>query len=155
MMLLFYNHKMLINNTMDNTSLFGLTRLKFFWISSKSHRYSYLFLTNVPTSLQSALKMVKCLPTVWETWVPSPCQEDPLEKEMATHSLPGKSHGQRSLVGYSPWGHKESDTTERLHFHFNVRHPLVSALTYSPSKISTILMASVTLHVPESLHHHV
>ena len=29
--------------------------------------------------------------------------------------LPGKSHGQRSLVGYSPWGHKESDTTERLH----------------------------------------
>ena len=31
--------------------------------------------------------------------------------------LPGKSHGQRSLVGYSPWGCKESDTTERLHFH--------------------------------------
>ena len=31
--------------------------------------------------------------------------------------LPGKSHGQRSLVGYSPWGHKESDTTERLHVH--------------------------------------
>ena len=30
--------------------------------------------------------------------------------------LPGKSHGQRSLVGYSPWGHKESDTTEWLHF---------------------------------------
>ena len=30
--------------------------------------------------------------------------------------LPEKSHGWRSLVGYSPWGHKESDTTERLHF---------------------------------------
>ena len=30
--------------------------------------------------------------------------------------MPGKFHGQRSLVGYSPWGHKESDTTERLHF---------------------------------------
>ena len=29
--------------------------------------------------------------------------------------LPGKSHGQRSLVGHSPWDHKESDTTERLH----------------------------------------
>ena len=28
------------------------------------------------------------------------------------------SHGRRSLVGYSPWGRKESDTTERLHFHF-------------------------------------
>ena len=34
--------------------------------------------------------------------------------------LPGDSHGQRSLVGCSPWGHKESDTTERLHFHFSV-----------------------------------
>ena len=30
--------------------------------------------------------------------------------------LPGKSHGQRSLVGYSPWGRKESDATDRLHF---------------------------------------
>ena len=30
--------------------------------------------------------------------------------------LPGKSHGRRSLVGYSPWGLKESDTTEQLHF---------------------------------------
>ena len=32
--------------------------------------------------------------------------------------LPGKCHGQRSLVGYSPWGRKESDMTEQLHFHF-------------------------------------
>ena len=32
--------------------------------------------------------------------------------------LPGESHGQRSLVGYSPWGHKELDTTEWLHFQF-------------------------------------
>ena len=31
--------------------------------------------------------------------------------------LCGKSHGWSSLVGYSPWGHKELDTTERLHFH--------------------------------------
>ena len=34
--------------------------------------------------------------------------------------LPGKSHGQRSLVGYSPWGRKESDTTEQLHFHVSL-----------------------------------
>ena len=33
--------------------------------------------------------------------------------------LPGKSLGRRSLVGCSPWGHSESDTTERLHFHFS------------------------------------
>ena len=61
---------------------------------------------------------VKRLSTMLETWVRSLGQEDPLEKEMAIHSrlLTGKSHGQRSLVGYSPWGRKESDTTERLHF---------------------------------------
>ena len=34
--------------------------------------------------------------------------------------LPGKSHGWRSLVGCSPWGHEELDTTERLHFHFSL-----------------------------------
>ena len=34
--------------------------------------------------------------------------------------LPGKSHGRRSLVGCSPWGPEESDTTERLHFHFSL-----------------------------------
>ena len=34
--------------------------------------------------------------------------------------LPGKSHGRRSLVGCSPWGHEESDTTERLHFHLSL-----------------------------------
>ena len=51
-----------------------------------------------------------------ETWVPSLGQKDPLEEKMATCSsiLPGKSHGQRSLAGYSRWGHKESDMTERL-----------------------------------------
>ena len=34
--------------------------------------------------------------------------------------LPGKSHGRRSLVGCSPWGWEESDTTERLPFHFSL-----------------------------------
>ena len=33
--------------------------------------------------------------------------------------LPGKPHGRRSLVGYSPWGQEESDVTEQLHFHFS------------------------------------
>ena len=42
--------------------------------------------------------------------------EDPWEKGMAAHPvfLPGEFHGLRSLVGFSPWGHKESDTTECL-----------------------------------------
>ena len=34
--------------------------------------------------------------------------------------LPGKSHGWRRLAGCSPWGHEESDMTERLHFHFSL-----------------------------------
>ena len=56
---------------------------------------------------------VKSLPAMQETQVQSLGWKDPLEKEMATHSvfLPGEFHKQRRLVGYSPWGHKESDTT--------------------------------------------
>ena len=62
-------------------------------------------------------QLVKRLPTMQETWVQSLGREDLLEKEMQTTPgfLPGKSHGWRSLVGYRPWGCKESDTTERLH----------------------------------------
>ena len=51
-----------------------------------------------------------------ETWVCSLDHEDHLEKEMAIHSgiLAWRIHRQRSLVGYSPWGHKELDMTEQL-----------------------------------------
>ena len=62
-------------------------------------------------------QVVKHLPTMQETWVWSLGQEDALEKEIATYSSTlawKKSHGQRSLVGYSPWGCKESDMTEWL-----------------------------------------
>ena len=55
-------------------------------------------------------QMVKNLPAMWETQVQSLGWEDTLEKEMA--NLPGESHGQRSLVGYSPWSHKQLDMTE-------------------------------------------
>jgi len=47
--------------------------------------------------------------------------------------LPGKSHGRRSLIGYSPWGCKESDTTERLHFHFHFQYHLVLAAHSCPT----------------------
>ena len=62
-------------------------------------------------------QMVKNLPAMRETWIRSLGQEDPLEKEIQSTpvSLPGESHGRRSLVGYSPRGRKESGTTERLH----------------------------------------
>ena len=55
---------------------------------------------------------------MWETWVWSLGWEIPWRRKWLPTPvlLSGKSHGWRSLVGYSPWGHKESDTTERLHF---------------------------------------
>ena len=58
--------------------------------------------------------MVKDLPAVQETWVRSLGWEDPLEEAWKPTPvfLPGESHGQRSLAGYSPWGHKELDTAE-------------------------------------------
>ena len=60
---------------------------------------------------------VKSLPAVWETQIRSLGQEDRLEKERKPTPvlLPGKSHGRRSVVGYSPWGCRELDATERLH----------------------------------------
>ena len=59
-------------------------------------------------------QMIKNPSAMLETLVQSLGGEDPLEEGIATHSsiLGGKSHGQRSLAGYSPWGHKGSDATE-------------------------------------------
>ena len=66
--------------------------------------------------------MVKHLPAMRETQVRSLGQEDPLEKEMATHPsiLAWKIPWTEELVGYSPWGHKQLDTTKQFHFHFQV-----------------------------------
>ena len=60
---------------------------------------------------------VKNLPAKQETWVQEDSdlgQEDSLEKEWLPTPvfLPGECRGQRSLVGYDPWGHKELDTIE-------------------------------------------
>ena len=52
-------------------------------------------------------------PAMWETWVQSLHWEDPLEEGMETHSsILENPHGQRSLVGCSPWGRKELDMIE-------------------------------------------
>ena len=78
-------------------------------------------------------QMVKCLPTMWETQSPRevqlnlPGSFNPWVRKISGRRkwqptpvfLPGKSHGRRSLVGYSPWGRKEWDMTEQLHFHFS------------------------------------
>ena len=57
-------------------------------------------------------------PAVQETQVQSLNREDLLEKELPTSIfLPGESHQQRRLAGYSMWGRKESDKIERLNMH--------------------------------------
>ena len=61
---------------------------------------------------------VKCLPAMggpgFDSWVGKIPWRRKWQSTPAL--LPGKSHRQRSLIGYSPWGHKELDTTERLHY---------------------------------------
>ena len=74
----------------------------------------FLSLLNAQIWASLVAQTVKNLPARQETRIQSLGWEDPLEKETATHSLPGESHGQRSPAGYSLWDHKESDTTERL-----------------------------------------
>ena len=63
--------------------------------------------------------MVKRLPALRETQVWSWVGKIPWRRKWQSTPalLPGKSHGWRSLIGYSPWGRKESDTTEWLNFH--------------------------------------
>ena len=59
---------------------------------------------------------IKNPPAVPETWVRSLGQEDPLEKGMTTHfsTLAWRVPRTQEPAGYSPWGHKELDTTDRL-----------------------------------------
>ena len=67
------------------------------------------------------VQRLKCLPAMWETWVRSLGQEDPLEKETATHSsiLAWRIPWKEEPGGLQSTGHKQPDTTERLHLHFD------------------------------------
>ena len=71
---------------------------------------------NIPSSSDSKSVCLQCGRPRFNTWVGKihwrrKWQPIPV-------FLPGKSHGQRRLVGCSPWGHRESGTTDLLHFHF-------------------------------------
>ena len=74
------------------------------------------FTTSTTWEASLVTQLVKNLPAMWGTQVQSLGWEDPLQKGMATHYifLPGESHRQMSLVGYSPWVPKELDTTEQI-----------------------------------------
>ena len=98
------------------------------------------------------VQIVKNLSAIQETWVESLGWEDSLEKEMAPTPVffPEKSYGQRSLVGYSPWGHKESDMTERVHTYTHT-HTHTQKLSYTPFikvKETLVIQLSPTLCNP-------
>ena len=80
------------------------------WCSCVHWPSAYLPVPTICPSLSPVLKnWLVCIIDLWRRqWHPTPVL------------LPGKSHGQRSLVGFSPWGRKESDTTERLLFYFSL-----------------------------------
>ena len=88
--------------------------LLYFWLI-----HSYLKLLTAVMNCSSLFRaslvaqIVKNLPAVQETWVWSLGWEDPLVREwqLTPVFLPEEFHGQRSLVGYTPWRHKELDTT--------------------------------------------
>ena len=76
------------------------------------------YLPGNPGSSRASLvaQSIKNLSAMWETWVQSLGRKSPWRREWQPTLVfwPGESHGQRSLAGCSPRGHKKSDTTERL-----------------------------------------
>ena len=87
----------------------------------------------------SVLKSLPAVQETWEMWVQSPGWEDPQEeaRQPIPVPLPGESHGQRSLEGYSPWGHKglgqlskRTHTHTRAHTHTHTRILYLSVSFY-------------------------
>ena len=82
-----------------------------FWMFSFKPAFSLSSFTLIKRLFRSSsLSAIRVVSSAYQRrqWHPTPV------------FLPGKSHGWRSLVGYSPWDREESDTTERLHFPFSV-----------------------------------
>ena len=86
--------------------------------------------------------MVKNLPTMRETWVQSLGWEDPLEKAMAPYSsvLAWRIPWMEEFCGLQSTGHKESDTTERLHFKSSIPICLFRQLPFGLLVIPVLLM---------------
>ena len=111
--------------------------------------------------------MVKDPPAMQETWVPSLDWEDPLGKEMATHSYSCLQNpmDRGAWVGYNPWDRKELDMTEQLTFSLSVFFKFFSLrddykiLSVIPCKINRVTIynfgpcwvpVSLTLLIPNS-----
>ena len=98
--------------TKSRTWLNGWTELK--------KEFSLFFFLSVPKSIwhpHNVAQLVKNLPAIWEMWFDPWVGKIPWRRawQPTPIFLPGESHGQKSLVGHSPWGHKGSDRTEHTH----------------------------------------
>ena len=80
-------------------------------LSLMNKRLQIYYTQYVSVNSSFSKKKKRSLEKIWRRqWQPTPVL------------LPGKSHGRKSPAGCSPWGHEESDTTERLHFHFSLSY---------------------------------
>ena len=117
-----------------------LTVMLISWVSINVKAYQNVYLKWAFLVAQ----MVKKLPAMWETWVWSLGAKDPLKEGMATHSRYScleDPRGQRCLVGYSPWGHKELDTSAWLSTaHKNILSSLGYSGEYSLKWLKTLMV---------------
>ena len=81
--------------------------------STWPQQHGFPFTMEFPGGSDSKSVCLQCGRPGFDPWVGKICWRRKWQSTPVL--LPGKSHGQRSLVGYSPWSRKESDTTERLH----------------------------------------
>ena len=92
--------------------------------------------------------MVKCLPAMRETWVRSLGREDPLEKEMETHSstLTWKILWTEELGSYSPWGCKESDMTKHTPCEYTAFKLVFNQLKYRDNVFNFYVLRVIPLY---------
>ena len=96
-------------------------------------------LGNGITRASLVAQMIKHLPAMRETWVRSWVGTISWRRKWQPTPvlLPGESHGWRSLVGYGPWDHKESDMTEQLH-----------SCTHSTKLRTSLVAQQKRIHLP-------
>ena len=96
---------------------------------------------------------LKHLRAMWETWVRFLGREDPLEKEMATHSsiLAWRIPWMEELGGLQSTGHKELDTTERLHFHFSFFNNTKDSFTHGYHQMFNTKIKLITFFVDKDV----
>ena len=79
-----------------------------------------VMISRLPRWLSGKESACQCRRCWFDSWIRKICLSR--KWQPASEFLPGKFHGQRSLADYSPWGHKESDTTEHIHHSKEIFH---------------------------------